>query len=63
MKGITMINGYIIVAYKPETCKKYRIPYPTYAAFCCDAIQHLNPSYEECSFDNLDELVEWCRNN
>ena len=57
-----IVNGWTVVEYSAETCKLWRIPYPTYAAFYA-CVEQYNPSFEECSFGTLDELIEWCKNN
>ena len=57
-----IINGWTVVEYSEQTCKLFRIPYPTYAAFYA-CVEEYNPTFEECSFDNLADLVKWCMEN
>lgn len=50
------------VAYPKTLCKTYGIPHPTYAAFY-RCVPEFNPTTEECSFDNLEDLIKWCQEN
>lgn len=59
---LKVVNGWTIVAYPKTLCKTYGIPYPTYAAFY-RCVPEFNPTTEECSFDNLEDLIKWCQEN
>lgn len=55
-------NGYQIYQYSQETCKTYGLVYPTYAAFM-GSVEEINPTFEECSMEILENLKEWCERN
>ena len=61
LEFIDTVNGYDIYKYDRYTCKQYSMPFPTYAAFLENSVAH--PVYEECSLENLDELITWCESN
>ena len=56
------INGYTIVAYSKETCKKFGLSYPSFGAFYACVVD-FNPTCEECSMGTLEELAKWCNEN
>ncbi len=59
---IAKCNGYQIYQYSENLCKTYGLVYPTYAAFMA-SVEEINPTFEECSMEILENLKEWCERN
>ena len=55
-------NGYLIYQYSEKLCQTWGLVYPTYAAFMA-SVEEINPSFEECSMEILENLKEWCDRN
>ena len=58
---IDTINGYDIYEASKAFCLKWGYAYPCYLAYPDRARPEAN--HEECSMDNLNELMDWCENN